>query len=31
VEENAGALDFGPLTLSQMQEIEEIAFNHQII
>jgi aryl-alcohol dehydrogenase-like predicted oxidoreductase len=31
VEENAGAMDFGPLTHSQMQEIEEIAFNHQIL
>jgi len=27
VEENVGALDFGPLTHSQMLEIEEISFN----
>ena len=27
VEENIGAMDFGPLTLSQMMEIEEISFN----
>jgi len=27
VEENAGAMDFGPLTHSQMLEIEELSFN----
>jgi aryl-alcohol dehydrogenase-like predicted oxidoreductase len=26
-EENAGAMDFGPLIQSQMREIEEISFN----
>jgi len=28
VEENAGALDFGPLTPSQMRDIEEIFIKH---
>ncbi len=31
VEENVGAMDFGPLTQSQMEEIEEISFNTPIM